>query len=180
MPVDISQLKEFYKKIDNLPKVVNSGKIADDTLKELGAKMLRMVKERTPVGKSQTTTVLRWRRGKDGSVSVMKNKDGTAKTKEITTYTGGTLRRNWKISKIIKDGDNHYLIIYNNIYYASYVEFGHRQQPGRFVPVLGKRLKAGYVKGHYMMTNSAREIEKVATRLAEKNMKRRFDEVFKW
>lgn len=86
MPVDISQLKEFSKKIDNLPKVVNSGKIADDTLKELGARMLRMVKERTPVGKSQTTTVLRWRRGKDGSVSVMKNKDGTAKTKEITTY----------------------------------------------------------------------------------------------
>ena len=27
--------------------------------------------------------------------------------------------------------------------YASYVEYGHRQEPGRYVPALGKRLKNG-------------------------------------
>lgn len=31
--------------------------------------------------------------------------------------------------------------------YAPYVEFGHHQQPGRYVPAIGKRLKASYVPG---------------------------------
>jgi len=30
--------------------------------------------------------------------------------------------------------------------YAPYVEFGHAQEPGRFVPAIGKRLVAGSVK----------------------------------
>ena len=29
--------------------------------------------------------------------------------------------------------------------YAPYVELGHHQQPGRYVPAIGKRLKASYV-----------------------------------
>lgn len=32
-----------------------------------------------------------------------------------------------------------------SIDYAPYVEFGHNQEPGRFVPVLGKRLVADHV-----------------------------------
>lgn len=31
--------------------------------------------------------------------------------------------------------------------YAPYVELGHHQQPGRYVPAIGKRLIASYVKG---------------------------------
>ena len=30
-------------------------------------------------------------------------------------------------------------------YYAPYVEFGHHQQPGRYVPAIGKRLVASFV-----------------------------------
>lgn len=37
-----------------------------------------------------------------------------------------------------------------NIEYASFVEFGHRQEPGRFVPVLGKRLVADKVPAYHM------------------------------
>ena len=32
-----------------------------------------------------------------------------------------------------------------NVEYAPYVELGHAQQPGRFVPAIGKRLKASHV-----------------------------------
>ena len=32
-----------------------------------------------------------------------------------------------------------------NVEYAPYLELGHRQQPGRFVPAIGKRLKASWV-----------------------------------
>ena len=34
-----------------------------------------------------------------------------------------------------------------NVEYAPYVELGHHQQPGRYVPAIGKRLKASYVAG---------------------------------
>lgn len=32
-----------------------------------------------------------------------------------------------------------------NVFYAPFVEFGHSQEPGRYVPVLGKRLVASHV-----------------------------------
>ena len=32
-----------------------------------------------------------------------------------------------------------------NVYYAPYVELGHNQQPGRYVPAIGKRLVASHV-----------------------------------
>ena len=32
-----------------------------------------------------------------------------------------------------------------DVFYAPYVEYGHNQEPGRFVPVLGKRLVASHV-----------------------------------
>ena len=43
--------------------------------------------------------------------------------------------------------------------YASYVEYGHRQEPGRYVPVLGKRLKKSWVQGRHMLQISMQEVE---------------------
>lgn len=45
------------------------------------------------------------------------------------------------------DTDEHEKSVYvgTNVYYAPYVELGHSQQPGRFVPKLKKRLKAAWV-----------------------------------
>lgn len=50
--------------------------------------------------------------------------------------------------------------IYNDAEYAIYVEKGHRQQVGRYVPVLGKRLKNGWVEGVHMLEKSLDPIEK--------------------
>ena len=38
-------------------------------------------------------------------------------------------------------------VIGTNVEYAPYVEFGHHQEPGRYVPAIGKRLVASYVPG---------------------------------
>lgn len=46
-----------------------------------------------------------------------------------------------------KQLDENTEIIGTNVEYAPYVELGHHQQPGRYVPAIGKRLKASYVKG---------------------------------
>ena len=45
-------------------------------------------------------------------------------------------------------------VIGNNVEYAPYVEFGHAQQPGRYVPAIGKRLVADHVDGKYMLTRA--------------------------
>lgn len=46
-----------------------------------------------------------------------------------------------------KQEDENTELIGTNVEYAPYVELGHRQQPGRYVPAIGKRLKADHVNG---------------------------------
>lgn len=53
-----------------------------------------------------------------------------------------------KVGKDFKVG------IANNLEYAESYEYGHRQTPGRYVPVLGKVLKASYVKGQHTFRNA--------------------------
>ena len=44
-------------------------------------------------------------------------------------------------------GENLTVYIGTNVEYAPYVELGHSQKPGRFVPAIGKRLKRNWVPG---------------------------------
>ena len=61
---------------------------------------------------------------------------------------GGTLRRSWRVKK---DGDLA-RIIYNNVHYAPYIEYGHRTRGGK-----------SFVDGRYMLTKSVQEIEDTLT-----------------
>ena len=69
--------------------------------------------------------------------------------KELTPVDpSGHLRRNW----FIDQGDSaaasvYHADIYNNIEYAPFVENGHRQEVGRYVPAIGKRLVRGFRRG---------------------------------
>ena len=38
--------------------------------------------------------------------------------------------------------------------HAPHVEYGHRQQPGRYVPAIGKRLKASFVPGQHFFRSA--------------------------
>ena len=57
---------------------------------------------------------------------------------------GGTLRRSWRSKK---DGDLA-RIVYTNVHYAPYIEYGHRTRGGK-----------SFVDGRYMLTKSVEEIE---------------------
>lgn len=61
----------------------------------------------------------------------------------------GELRKTTQIIQATKNGSTFMVGIAANLDYAEHYEYGHRQQPGRYVPALGKRLKASYVKGKY-------------------------------
>jgi hypothetical protein len=82
----------------------------------------------------------------------------------------GNLRRNWTVSDVRKNGENYEIEVSNSTEYASYVEFGHRQTPGRFVPAIGKRLKKSWVKGKFMLTISENELQKQAPAVIEKKI----------
>lgn len=107
----------------------------------------------------------------------MLNRRGADIMKYWSGYTGGTLRDAWTV-QIEKQGDNYVVTLLNPTEYASYVEYGHRQQPGRYVPALGLSLKSSWVKGKFMMTISMQEIKPIIPKMVEKAVYEYMKEVF--
>lgn len=50
-------------------------------------------------------------------------------------------------NSITHENDSRSVVIGTNVEYGKWVELGHHQQPGRYVPKLGKRLVKDYVPG---------------------------------
>lgn len=140
---------------------------------------LREVKKRTPVGEApeidDTVTVASYgsqtvrRKAGNGYVTYQRKVKRTRKmltaaaakaTEYWQGYQGGALQRAWVIRGVRRIGGVWTATIFNPMEYASYVENGHRQKPGRFVPALGKTLKKNWVKGRFMMRLSAEYVEK--------------------
>jgi hypothetical protein len=60
--------------------------------------------------------------------------------------------------------------VINQVPYARYVEFGHTQQPGRYVPAIGRKLKKGWVKGQFMLTKSVKELKPKAQGIVDRKL----------
>lgn len=173
---DFSEIEKLQKQFERLSKV-DIDRFCQEVAKELAARLLAKVIPRTPVGQ--------------GSFEVIEGKRYTIKS-------GGTLRRGWtanteaeaeggavpdattyaKSLRIARMGNNYIIIVENPVKYASYVEYGHRQEPGRYVAAIGKRLKASWVEGKYMLTISEKELESEIPALLERKMKKYIEECF--
>lgn len=93
------------------------------------------------------------------------------RVKELTPVRTGNLRNKWAVSEVATDYQGPYVTVYNSEdKYASYVEYGHKQQPGRYVPELGKRLVKSWVNGRFMMTTAKMEIESQIPSIVQRNM----------
>lgn len=148
--MNVDGLEELQR---NLEKFTNNNLDAfiDSCAKELAARLLAKVVKRTPVGDYPS---------------------GSGKV-------GGTLRRGWTGNKSTGASAyaqslkiNHYadatvIEIVNPIEYASYVEFGHRT-----------RNHSGWVKGKFMLTISAQEIQSAAPGIIERKLKKELGEIF--
>lgn len=150
MKKNFSALKKFEADLKELGQ--NKDIFMRQMAKDLTQMFLAEVKKRTPVGKGTFEVTGTYKRGKN---------KGKPKLKRISQ--GGGLRRAWHITGIVKHRNYYLTSVLNNMEYASYVENGHRQHIGQYVPVLGKRLKKGFVEGRYMMKLSAELIEKEGT-----------------
>lgn len=83
------------------------------------------------------------------------------RVRERTPVETSRLRNAWRVGDIKKRGSEYYIEVYNNVDYAEAVEHGHRQQPGRFVPALGRRLVKDFAPGRHMMELSLQEVQKM-------------------
>ncbi|MGG0663410.1 HK97 gp10 family phage protein [Viridibacillus arvi] len=154
--VDYRQLQRLAKKMEKLERG-EFDKFCEAAAKELAARLLAKVIKRTPVGNYE-----------DGHV-------------------GGTLRRGWTVNtaaeaesggrsnvkkyaeslNIVMHGDVYQIEIINPVDYASYVEFGHRTANHK-----------GWVKGQFMMTISADEVDAQAPQIVEMKLMKFLGEVF--
>lgn len=106
------------------------------------------------------------------------------KTVKRTPAVYGTLRDAWAIMPVGHRGNHYTVTLVNNLVYAAYVEYGHRQLPGRFIPGYwendrfvydpnaegGMVLKQNWVKGRYMLTISTQELEQQAPAILERKL----------
>ncbi len=142
--VDTTQLQAFADRIQTL-STTQKEQFFEQALKGMAGRYLALVIPATPVGKSVS--------GADGTY----------------THQGGTLRRGWTggaDAGSFADGlstettvGGYSITITNPVEYASYVEYGHRQTPGRYVPAIGKRLKASWVEGKFFVKKTEEALE---------------------
>lgn len=96
-------------------------------------KKLEKMKENFP---KQTDTFLK-----------QKAEEVIGETKKLTPVDNGILKSGWQRENNRKFKQ----VVFNLASYSAHVEWGHRQEVGRYVPKLKKRLKTPSVKGHYML-----------------------------
>ncbi len=177
---DFSELVDLQKRLD---KALNGDTVLfyEACARELAARLLRKVIKRTPVGDNQYE---------------IRSVDG--KEKKYVIKNGGTLRRGWTSKtekeaesgveknafewanslKVQKNSGVYTIEVINPVTYASYVEYGHRQEPGRYVPAIGKRLVNSWVDGVFMLTISSEELEAEMPRILEAKIIKFLEECF--
>lgn len=161
--VDLRQIRGFENRIKLLDRNLRE-QFFEACAKELAARLLSKVVKRTPAGVKPAYAT------------------SDALAKYWSGYEGGSLKRGWTGGKSMDAGvyarslpvtysaGIYTIIIRNPVGYASYWEYGHRQQAGRYVPQLGIKLKKNFVKGSKALTISEEELEKIAPGLLQKRL----------
>lgn len=178
--VDYKQLQQFSQKLEQLQQV-DIDQFCREMAEELAARLLRKAVKRTPVGQKPIFSAAKSMKvtGESGKSRSFLTREGAILQKYWSGYKGGTLRRGWTTTPLEKTGVQYRIDVINPTKYAIYVEYGHRQTPGRYVPQIGKRLKEGWVKGKFMLTISVQELEQQMPALLEKKLYAKLKEALK-
>lgn len=100
--INIKELKKFR---DELKKLQNSEEFIESCAKELASRLLRLVKKRTPVGDYS-----------GDSYTCVSGE--THKGHKVPGKVGKTLRNNWTIGEIKKEGGVYKINVINPVEYA--------------------------------------------------------------
>lgn len=169
---DFAQLRQLQERMQKLETDMDTFcKIA---AKELAARLLALVLPPTPIGNYPEGS------GKNGGTL---KRGWIAKTHEEAESGSGEPTKAQaeayaKSLPVRKTGKTFTVEVVNPVHYASYVEFGHRQEPGRYVPAIGKQLKVSWVEGKYFLFKSETNLERIAPSMLQKRLDRYLREVF--
>lgn len=151
LKVDDKQLRAYVK---DLKKFRDTHNVSEVIGKQLTTKLLNLSIDNTPVGSvpdwiSEHTYNKYWRH-----------------------YREGELRKAWtfEISKVSNSGFQSK--VFNPMNYAKYVEYGHRQDVGRYVGAIERRLVKRWVEGSFMLTNAEHELESKMNAFIQKEIDR--------
>lgn len=176
---DFKELKKLEERMEQLEKT-DWDKVCRQVSNQLAQILLKKVKKRTIAGKKPKLDGPRKIKvtGASGKTKTFYTKNDAIIKRYWSGYKGGTLRDAWEVLPVVKHGDQYVITVLNPVEYASYVEYGHRQTPGRYVPALGKCLKASWVKGRFMMTISIQEVETMTPKMLQQAIFQCLKEVF--
>lgn len=152
--------KEIEKLRNNLRKFAEK---SPDTVMKIGneieQRILRGAIKNTPVGDYEDTYELQ------------SNGEYVKSSKQ-----GGTLKKGWTAEAMRRMGNVLTGKVFNTVPYAVYVEYGHRQTPGRFVPAIQKKLTQGWVEGRFMLTKTLKEVDRNVPGIIKKYTENMFRE----
>lgn len=164
---DFKQLKDLQKKMEKFEQN-DLEEFCEMCAKQLAARLLKRVINRTPVGKYKGKPVFYVTGEKGTPIDSSRHLvafDGK------NTRQGGTLRRSWsEENKVIhvKHKRNEFICeIVNSTEYAIYVEYGHRTADHK-----------GWVNGRFILEKATLELDKQAPRIVEKELMKKLGEIF--
>jgi len=163
MSLDCSEFKKWRDKLVKMEREYDA--FLKSFLLEMGLRALAKTKKNTPVD----TGLLRnsWQLG-DSNYTIQTKSNGNGGIDVYTDINNASYSKA-SVKSVIRKGDLLEITIYNPIEYASFIEYGHRQIVGKYVPILGKKLKQPWVVGKYMATIAIKEIEdQIPTRFEER------------
>lgn len=158
--LNVDQWKKFAEAVavSTDPKRIDEAK--SNALRQMAAAYLRAAIKATPKGLSGTVEIGGKKKrlkkvDKDktwqaGEVDERYISFGRGKKKRVIHINSEHMQRSWDAGKIEKTSRAHRIAITNSASYASFVNDGHRQTPGRFVPILGKQLVNNFAKGKHI------------------------------
>ena len=76
-----------------------------------------------------------------------------------TPVKTGTLKRSMTHSDVERNNGGWKVKVGSSIKYAEWVEDGHPQTPGRYVPAIGRRLKKSFVPGKHMIRDNVQRYQ---------------------
>ena len=98
------------------------------------------------------------------------NNGKTIDPQYLISATSEHMRRSWGVGPVRVGAKNISVEVFNSASYASYVNDGHRQKPGRYVPILGKKLVKGWVDGLFMAERAEAKTRKAAKRIINRRI----------
>lgn len=156
--VDVSALKDFKQRLETLTDNQVDA-FMNRAVRECANWLLSLVIPRTPVGKVHGGTLRR------GWLNNTGNQAGKGAGTNVSASQITARANSMNVERGKRGGYS--VTVTNPVYYASYVEYGHRQTPGRYVPAIGKRLVKNWVEGQHFLKLSEEELREIAPEMLE-------------